>query len=197
MNGWLSTILFSVCALFSVPAWLISHKVIHRLYFNHYNPLGLWDTYYTEMENMQFAAVKIILCICVLAFLFFVVSSFLLMRKGKPRKLLSQALLSQSVILLWQIGLVVISGLAAFVSLLNLIGAVLTLPLLILLVITLELFLTFAGAIRGIAGILALRRCNCLSAQSTLLHCVLQFLPIISIIDNLYLHSKTTRDSIS
>lgn len=197
MNGWLSAILFSCCALFSVPAWLLSHKLIYRFYFNRYNSAGLWDAYYTEMENMQFAAVKIIGCFCVIAFLFFVTASFLLMKKGVPRKLLLQALLCQSVILLWQIGLIIIFGLTAFVSLLNLIGAVLTLPLLFILIVMLELFLTFAGAIRGIAGISALRRQKDLSAPNAFLHCVLQFIPVISIIDNLYLHSKTSSERIS
>lgn len=199
MNGWISAILFSACALFSLPVQRLVHSLIYRFYFHRYHAAGLWDTYYAEMEAAQVLSAKVIGCICAAVFLLFLVSSLLHLKKGCAKPLLAQAILSQSVILLLQAGLLLVSVLTSFVSLLNLLGAVLTLPLFLFLAVLLSGLLTLAGALRGIAGVQALHRQNRLPSSAALLHGILQFILLVNVIDNLLLwfkiadsHSKTS-----
>ncbi|MBE6542641.1 MAG: hypothetical protein E7672_09405 [Ruminococcaceae bacterium] len=187
MKKWFTTLLFLFCLLAFTPACIISNDLIHDVYFEKYNDIGLWDKYYSEMENMQLSAIKIIVIILAMSYLLFIISSVVQMKSGDARTLLTQAAIVQIVILAVCVLLFLCSVIASVVSFFNLIVAVFTLPVIYTALFSASVLLYIAGVLRGIAGIISMKKAQALSDGSVVIHSVLQFIPVISAVDCLIL----------
>lgn len=162
MKKWLSTIVFIFCLLFSYPLlnWL------------------------SKIPGLNKSAFDIVVVIYIAVYIWYIASSIYEMKHGEAGRLLLQAALTETLILLVQIFLLLV---VSIVSLMNLVGAFFALPIAYLIIGCFNCLIGFAGTLRGISGIVVACRSGKLSIAAGIVNGLLQFVPFINIIDSIAL----------
>lgn len=172
MKKWLSTIVFLVCLLFSYPLKECIDKI----------------------PGLSSRAFNITIVICIVVYIWYIVSSVYEMKHGEPRTLLLQALVVEIPILLIQILLLL---LVSVVGLMNLVAAVVTLPVAYFLIWCFNCVLGFAGTMRGISGVVVAKREGLITVSASIVHGILQFIPVVNIIDCIVLRVNIKKQKVS
>ena len=161
LKKWLSTMTFIFFLLFGYP--------LIRLF--------------SKIDVFEKSAYKIIGILCIVVYIWYLISSIYRMKHGEAVTLLLQAFVVQVPILLVQALLLV---LITVVGLIN----IFALPIAYFFILCFNCVIGFARTLRGISGVVKANREGLIPVCNAVLHGVLQFIPFINIFDSIILRIK-------
>lgn len=166
MKGWLSTILFILCFTVSVPV------------LSFLRPLG----------GDKFEVMSLLPYLVLFVVVFHIANSIYLMFDHPRGNILAQAIVIQIAVFILQILVCVICIGATIGSLAF--AQIFTLPVIWKVSIFVYLLLDLLAALRGIAHVVRLCQENRISTTEGFIHLVLQFFPLVNVIDCVVLRKK-------